>query len=530
MASSPTKSTDAIQRSLWQPRWRSLPGREAAGDPALVDACVELYSNHYGRWGAPSPKSGQPVRLTREQLLERLDDDAVWLACAFHDERLIGYCIAVWTTVPKKGRIAWVSQLVVAETYRNARVATRLLYSVWQFSDCYAWGLATANPFAVRALETATRRPCRRALIAKHGGDVLHHLAEHIPYLPPRLVTDARGRPQPRVDTRFLLDHTGVPEMRELARRGDRPWALGSLSCGEEWFACTFSAQVPQEVDDARLAELLTGADSIWLQAYEAMTMDEKHAWHRHAEDEVDMIITSLGIPPDASVLDVGCGDGRHVRVFADRGHEIIGVDLSARLVERARENAVGAHVDVLDARAELPAGPFDLIVSLYDVIGSSASPEDDRRLMANVVSSLSAGGYFVASVMNAGATAGRIEDTHLPDGNADFITALEDLSPSNTMEQTGAVFDPDLLLYYNGVYYRKEQFQATKWQLPAELVVRDRRFSSSSLRALAESVGLEIVEIRPVQAGGWRRRPALNEHDNAAKELLLIARKPQPS
>jgi hypothetical protein len=94
-------------------------------------------------------------------------------------------------------------------------------------------------------------------------------------------------------------------------------------------------------------------------------------------------------------------------------------------------------------------------------------------------------------------------------------------------MEETGSVFNPDLLLLYNGVYYRKEQFQGAGSQLPAELVVRDRRFTSVELEALAVRAGLDVLEIRPVRSGEWGRDPALGEDDPTAKELLLIARKP---
>lgn len=148
--------------------------------------------------------------------------------------------------------MAWVSLLVVHQTYRSARIATRLLYSVWQFSDCYAWGLATANPLAVRALETATRRPCRARYIGERDSEILRHVRQQVEYLPDDLQRDADGRPTPRVDTQFFLDHGVVPGLRNLTARGDRPWALGEIDDGEEWLACTFRDQPPQAIDDER--------------------------------------------------------------------------------------------------------------------------------------------------------------------------------------------------------------------------------------------------------------------------------------
>jgi hypothetical protein len=45
-------------------------------------------------------------------------------------------------------------------------------------------------------------------------------------------------------------------------------------------------------------------------------------------------------------------------------------------------------------------------------------------------------------------------------------------------------------------------------------------------LAALMGRAGFQSVEITPVQAGQWARRPPLDERDEKAKELLAFARK----
>jgi cyclopropane fatty-acyl-phospholipid synthase-like methyltransferase len=51
------------------------------------------------------------------------------------------------------------------------------------------------------------------------------------------------------------------------------------------------------------------------------------------------------------SVLDVGCGTGEHALYLAERGHDVVGVDLAPRAIELARAKAtergiaVGLHV-----------------------------------------------------------------------------------------------------------------------------------------------------------------------------------------
>ena len=41
-----------------------MPGTFALVDPALLEECAALYSNHYGRWSAQSSRAGRRVRLT----------------------------------------------------------------------------------------------------------------------------------------------------------------------------------------------------------------------------------------------------------------------------------------------------------------------------------------------------------------------------------------------------------------------------------------------------------------------------------
>lgn len=46
-------------------------------------------------------------------------------------------------------------------------------------------------------------------------------------------------------------------------------------------------------------------------------------------------------------VLDAACGTGHHAVALAQRGYRVVGADLSAAMIEQARENAAAAGVDV---------------------------------------------------------------------------------------------------------------------------------------------------------------------------------------
>jgi SAM-dependent methyltransferase len=62
---------------------------------------------------------------------------------------------------------------------------------------------------------------------------------------------------------------------------------------------------------------------------------------------EADAIEQITGLKPSATVLDVGCGAGRHAIEFARRGHRVKGIDPAASFIDIARAAALDASVDV---------------------------------------------------------------------------------------------------------------------------------------------------------------------------------------
>jgi ubiquinone/menaquinone biosynthesis C-methylase UbiE len=67
---------------------------------------------------------------------------------------------------------------------------------------------------------------------------------------------------------------------------------------------------------------------------------------------------------PPGRALDAACGTGRHARHLVELGHEVVGIDLTPEMLDRAR-TAVTAAVFVEADLANIPAadGEFDLVV-----------------------------------------------------------------------------------------------------------------------------------------------------------------------
>jgi SAM-dependent methyltransferase len=100
-----------------------------------------------------------------------------------------------------------------------------------------------------------------------------------------------------------------------------------------------------------------------------------------------------------ARILDAGCGAGvPTARDLVERGHEVVGIDVSPRQVELARAHVPDATFIVDDvSRAELGTATFDGIVALYSLthVPRSEYPE----LFAHFASALRPGGCFLGAV-----------------------------------------------------------------------------------------------------------------------------------
>jgi len=492
----------------------------------LIQECSALYSQHYGVWaeGGAAP-AGRRIRLSAARLREWTSDELVSLALATWRGALIGYAIVLQAKVKDFGTVSWVTQFVVHGEHRARGVGQRLLFAAWGMSDHAAWGITTSNPYAVRALEKATRRRCSPERILRNHRRLQRVGIERVPYLNAGTCFEVSPGGS-RVDTGFFVDHSGLDEKLRAVTAADKPWLLGELPAGWELFAFCFADQPQIRLTRSEIDGMLEAADEITREAYGRMTVSD-HGWARHSGREADWILEYAGIHAGDAVLDLGCGIGRHAIALAARGCEAVGVEYSTELIDRARASArhegSGQVAFVAGDCRTLSLGRlFPAVVCLYDVVGTYAEEESNLRLLETIRRHLVPGGRALLSVMNGTLTRQRATAFFSLDADPDRLLSL---AASDTMQKSGDIFDPDYFLIEtgSGVVYRKERFGA-EGHLPSELIVRDRRFSVEEIVDLCRAAGLTVRWARPVRAGRWDEElPEL--HPNAKEILVLCER-----
>ncbi len=99
-------------------------------------------------------------------------------------------------------------------------------------------------------------------------------------------------------------------------------------------------------------------------------------------------------------LLDVGCGTGKSFVPMMERGWEVTGCDISASMVELARQKAGGAaRLSVADMR-ELPVfGEFDLVWALDDAVNYLLSAGELERALAGMRANLAPTGLLMFDV-----------------------------------------------------------------------------------------------------------------------------------
>lgn len=106
--------------------------------------------------------------------------------------------------------------------------------------------------------------------------------------------------------------------------------------------------------------------------------------------------------PGAASVLDLGCGTGRHAMLLARSGYLVAGVDRSQEMLTVAeKERALGDCVDRVslycgDIRTIRLEQTFDAVVSLFHVMSYQTSNADLKAAFMTARSHLAPGGLFL--------------------------------------------------------------------------------------------------------------------------------------
>lgn len=241
-----------------------------------------------------------------------------------------------------------------------------------------------------------------------------------------------------------------------------------------------------------------------------------RYSFTMGTDQEVTFLIDALGLEPGMTVLDVGCGPGRHCVALAKRGIRAIGVDISERFVAVAEELAEREGVAELtefhraDARAmvgdprfdaaQRAGGGVDAAISLCQGafgLGGATTEDDPQNLAPD------------AAVLSG------IRSALVPGGRA-AVSAFSSYFQVRWLE------DHDAFDAASGVNHERTEIRDTSGvTVPAELWTTC--YTPRELRMLAERCELDVEHIWSVTPGAYGRA----EPSAGTPEFLLVASRP---
>jgi len=129
------------------------------------------------------------------------------------------------------------------------------------------------------------------------------------------------------------------------------------------------------------------------------------HRDQKDAKQLVQLILSNISLYNDSQILDIGCGQGRHLSIFAEKQFHITGIDLSPVLLRIAKENHINnsfAHFIQADMRQLPLKSKFDLILNLFTSFGYFENDEENLSVLRQIHSLLKKSGNFVFDYFNS--------------------------------------------------------------------------------------------------------------------------------
>ena len=104
------------------------------------------------------------------------------------------------------------------------------------------------------------------------------------------------------------------------------------------------------------------------------------------------------------TILDLGCGPGLYAEIFAKKGHNVTGIDISKNSIEYAKKSAKEKKLDITYLNTsyleiDLESDNYDLVVLIYTDLGV-LMPTERESLLEMIFRVLKKGGTFIFDVL----------------------------------------------------------------------------------------------------------------------------------
>lgn len=225
---------------------------------------------------------------------------------------------------------------------------------------------------------------------------------------------------------------------------------------------------------------------------------------------ECDFIEKELTFNKDVKIIDIGCGTGRHAIELTKRGYSVIGIDLSASQIQRAKEKAKDENLDVQFLVADARKIPFYEEFEIAIMMCEGGFPlmetdEENFEILKSISQSIKPDGKIIFTTLN---------------GLFPIFNSTNEFAKDK--EKENAQFHNnnfDLMTFRDHFEIEFEDDLGNKKKIKGN----QRFYIPSEITWLLKSLGYQKIEIYGAKLGQFSREDKLTTKDF---EMLVIAHK----
>jgi SAM-dependent methyltransferase len=260
----------------------------------------------------------------------------------------------------------------------------------------------------------------------------------------------------------------------------------GKLPDDQSYGGLPIAAEIINQVE-----ERMEGSAS-----WETMYSNEKYRWFwppaydpKSSPAELEAVVSLLGAQPGTRLLDLACGQGWLTVPLAQRGFQVTGFDLSAVLLERARQAAEQAGVQIEWVCGDMRTLPqawshhFESVSLTLSEFGCFSDESDNQRMLDEVARVLKPEGRFLLDiVVNRDGLVQRGETCNCLEGAGFFVAEAGSLDLLSGIHER--VFH----------WYHQGERHETRWRI--------RAYTPPEVAGMLEKAGLRVLAVYGNLAG----------------------------
>ena len=215
----------------------------------------------------------------------------------------------------------------------------------------------------------------------------------------------------------------------------------------------------------------------------------------KEASDLIDGLLEVLTPAPTASILDLGCGAGRHAKYLASKAFNVTGLDLSSSSIRMAKKSErPNLHFATHDMREPFGKNCFDYVFNFFTSFGYFKNDEENRQVIRNIYHSLKPGGLLVLDYLNV-----------------DF--AEQHLVAEEAKEIDGIVYH--ISRWTDEKFFYKKIMIGNMDGIQSEFIEQVAKFDLNDFGYLFERDGLQLEKVY----GDY----SLNEYDSKSSPRMIL-------